>query len=400
MHDRLSTLLFRLPQSGAVPSEESGESDIVLSVDRTFVPPGDPRELGVMIRSLDVVDLSTSEAAIEGDGWHELEHHEYFPFRWMGSQAELVLPARLRRRGRFASLPVCSDVQDGDQVLELLGDGKPIARLDLLFSWHVYDVELPAVGDSADALGLMLSVNRLVPDHVKGPDARDLGVRVGALSVHNDGRRHHQVQLLQQAFAGRPAGAGRSRVPETLHARPDAVTAASEAAWASAAESAGNAANVADGTLPPDADGWYWWEFRDYVPYRWMARQARVKAAADGPGGARYLAVPIFSEYANLAQVMTIRVGGRTAAEVPLLHRWHEYHVVVPEPRGGEIEVAFSVNKVVPPAFTPGDNRELGARVGQVRFHDDDEQFARSRWFHENAVRNERELDDGATTLE
>ncbi len=378
-----STFLF--------PLEQAGEVELALSVDPTFVPPGDPRELGVMIRSLEVLDLAASDVPVEGEGWHEWEAQEYFPFRWMGARAQLVLPPRLRQRGRFAALPVCSDVEDGSQVLELWGNGGLVARLPLLYLWHVYDIELPGIVGDARSLDLTLSLNRLLPEHVQGFDTRELGVRIGMASVHDDARRHRQVVLLQQTIAGRATSSGNSVVSEGPNAAPNAAATALESV---------DVAGGGETILPSDGEGWHAWEFRDPTPFRWTARQARLRVAENVWSGHRYLAVPIYSEYANLTQVLTVTIQGHVAAEVAVLHRWHEYNLVLPEPGGGDLDLTFSVNKVVPPAYARGDSRELGVRVGRFAFHDDETRCERSRWFYENVVRNGAELDAGATTLE
>jgi sulfatase maturation enzyme AslB (radical SAM superfamily) len=364
IRDRFAPVLF--------PLAHAGEIEIVLAADRTFVPANDPRELGLMIRSIEVLDLAAGEAAIEGEGWYDFEDFEYFPFRWMAGRAQLVLPAQMRRQGRFAALPVCSDVENCDQVLEVLAEDTLVARIPLMFSWHVYEFALPISSDDAEPLDLTLSLNRLLPDRIRGADPRELGVRVGALAVHDDARRHGQVQRLHQVIAGAAsAGDGRrARHPPT------------------------------DEDLPADGDGWYWWEPHDLTPYRWMARRAGVSVPEGRRAGHRFLGIPVYSEYANLSQVLTVTIGGRRPTEIPVLNRWFEYQFELPPGAAGDLELTLSVNKLVPPAYCPGDWRDFGVRVGRFTFHDDRERFERARWTYENAVRNRRELDAGATVLE
>ncbi len=104
----------------------------------------------------------------------------------------------------------------------------------------------------------------------------------------------------------------------------------------------------------------------------------------------------------NLSQVLTVTIAGRVAAEIPVLNRWFDFHFELPASADTDLEIVLlSVNKLVPlKRSAPGDWRDLGVRVGRLAFHDDKAQFERAGWADENAVRNKRELDAGASVLE
>ena len=369
VRDRFCDVLFPIPCAG--------ECELELTVDRVFVPPTDPRELGLKIRSITILNLDARETPLHGEGWYDEETGGYFPYRWMAARAKVMLPAAMRGKGRFLALPACSDVPNGEQVLEVRAGDALVERIGLLYSWHVYDIELPAAGREPEPLELTLSLGQLLPDTVRGADTRELGARVGPITVHDDRRRHELVRTLHGTIAG--------------HAGPEASLPRSPEVLPSVSLEA---------ALPADGPGWYWWEPNDLTPYRWMGRSGTVSVPAACRGAHAYVRIPVYSEYANLSQVLTVTIEGRAVAELALPNRWFDFHFPLPPPADGDLHIVLSVNKLVPPAYAEGDWRELGIRVGQLTFHDDQAQFDRARWTYDNALRNLRELHEGATILE
>lgn len=388
------------------PIGAAGEVDITLAVDRTFVPPGDGRELGVMVRSVEVVDGAAGDAPVDGEGWNEWERHEYFPFRWMGGEASVLLPAALRRKGRFLALPVCCDYHDRSQVLTVHAGGATLAQVPLLYQWHVYDIELPeatpeqrvddagADGSTAAAAGpgfsdapllLAIRANKPLPPEVRGADTRDLSVRVGPLDVHDDPRRHHRVRMFYDAAGAPAAAAGRLIVLKSGAVDRDAALAGQFAAL--------------DPYRPEGGHGWYAWEFQDDIPFRWMRRTSRVTVPEAVHQGRRFLIVPIFSDYEDLSQTLTVSAGD-AVTRLELAHRWTYYSLPLPGRLGAPLEVGFGLDRLMPDSCRSADEtRELGARIGPFVFHDDEERHAGMQFFYENVVRNRREQEAGATVL-
>jgi hypothetical protein len=74
-------------------------------------------------------------------------------------------------------------------------------------------------------------------------------------------------------------------------------------------------------------DGWYDWETDRVFPFRWMSRQARIAVSREALSKNRYLTFVVFSEFADYSQAMTMSLGGRTLAHLPLLYQWSRYSV-------------------------------------------------------------------------
>jgi len=156
-------------------------------------------------------------------------------------------------------------------------------------------------------------------------------------------------------------------------------------------------------TEPLYGAGWYDWERHDMVPYRWTPGRGEIYLPPAGRLGVRYLSIPVFSEFHDFSQVLTLSLDGRVLAEWPLIHRWNYYSVALPE-TPGERSSSFSrlelaVNKPFPLKHHAVDPRELGARIGAPEFHDDAERHAASAFFLENARLNFEEMTSGETVL-
>lgn len=366
------------------PIESSGVLDVELALDRTFSVPGDERALGLMVRGIEVFAEEALEKPVDAEGWFEWEDYEYFPFRWMGLSARVVVPGRLRARGRFAQVPVCADCADGEQVLTLSDGDTVLAALPLLGGWHVYDIPLrdesSGEGVPAEPLWLSFRLNRLLPVGAHPTDPRKLGVRVGLLDVHDDRRRHEYVRRFHAAAAG-----GYPRDGE----RPDSVSAGRDHQG-----------------LPIEGDGWFWTEYDEQGAFRWMGKEGQLRITDAMRGGARYCVIPMFSSFRNLSQEVTVAVeitpaGGPTPPPrvIALLKAWNVYSLELPPAAGQDLLVTLRLNKIPPAASHPDDPRPLGIRVGAIAFHDDGRQHERQTFVYDNAVKNQHELQEGATVL-
>jgi len=150
-------------------------------------------------------------------------------------------------------------------------------------------------------------------------------------------------------------------------------------------------------------DGWYEEEDDGFYRFRWMRSRASL-VLPPRPREGRFLWLHIFSEYVNHSQVLSLALGGRRVAELPLLQQWSPYSVdlgpsVEPvEPSQGQ-EFILELNKVFPRKYHPDDDRELGVRVGPMSFHGDAAGHERFLLFLDNARRNFREMKERRTVL-
>lgn len=354
--------------------------EITLALDRTFSVPGDPRTLGMMVRAIDVFLPEATARPFDAEGWHEWERHEYFPFRWMGREARLIVPSRLRQRGRFMGLPVFAPDDTGGQTLTVSGEARVLARLPLRHGWHVYDLDLtdgqPAAEHEPAWVALSFSLDHLAPDAWRATDPRDLGVAVGELDVHADRRRHDYVCRFHQE-AGREPPAGGA---------PGGVTTPASDPEADAARD-----------LPIDGDGWHGLESGEEGPFRWMRLEGRLRIAPSARGS-RFCIIPIFSAFRNLTQELTILADEHVMASFPLMKAWNIYNLALPD-TPGDLVLTLRTNKLTPAASHPADPRDLGIRVGLLRFHDNEARQERGLVIQDNLARSQRELQQGATVL-
>jgi len=152
-------------------------------------------------------------------------------------------------------------------------------------------------------------------------------------------------------------------------------------------------------------DGWHGWETDKVFPFRWMSCRGRIGVPSSAVRRNRFLTLPVFSEFADHSQVLTVRREDRILAELPLLYQWSHYSVDLADrdltsARGGSWELDFEVNKPFPEKYHRGDGRELAVRVGPVDFHDDPVRHADFQFFLNNAVLNDREMRQGRVRLE
>ena len=149
--------------------------------------------------------------------------------------------------------------------------------------------------------------------------------------------------------------------------------------------------------------GFYGPEDDRNMPFRWMSRRAVLGLPATDRAGSEYLALWMFSDFANFSQRVTLTLDGRALDEFPLMFGWASYSVRLgsaEERSAGPGELVFTLNKVYPPKYHPGDGRDLGCRLGPLAFHNDEVKHRDARAFLDNAVLGDREMRQGKTRLD
>jgi MoaA/NifB/PqqE/SkfB family radical SAM enzyme len=355
--------------------------DIDLALDGTFTVPGDPRDLGMMVRDIQLFSADGVAGCIDAEGWYEWERHEYFPFRWMGKDARVVLPLTLLGPARFVEVPIYAPGRTGEQTLTAAAGS--VARIPLRHGWHIYAFEVPDVlraraGERAFA-DLAFALDRMAGGSWHEGDPRELGVAVGDITFHDDRRRHDFV------------------------ARFHAETALMGAAAAGGDPVAGTTASTPD-DLPIDGDGWHVLEHGETGAFRWMKQEARLRLprASDGGGAnarlGRFCVIPVFSAYRNLAQELDVLANGRAIARWPLMKGWNEYHLALGSNPGDDL-LTLRLNKLIPAASHQDDARDLGVRVGILEIHHDEDRYAQGAFIQRNRTQSQRELLSGSTVL-
>lgn len=211
------TYLFPLP--------DEDEMEIKFVLDRVFQAPGDTRDLGIMIRTIRIVDLDEVEEPFFGEGWYEWEEGELFPFRWMKTEATLYLPSAWRKG--YLMLPISSEYFNQKQILTIFTETTELARWPLLYQWNTYSLKLPSAEETrtqssvergsplgeniklksekdfshlekAGPIKLILKLDRLFPERYHPDDRRELGIRVGPITWYEDAQRHRELVFFHE----------------------------------------------------------------------------------------------------------------------------------------------------------------------------------------------------------
>mgnify|MGYP001035192563 FL=1 len=233
IHPAFSAYLF--------PLTGEGEVTVTLTLNRVFHVQGDSRDLGIMVRSIRIINLEELREPLYGEGWYEWEKGEIFPFRWMQGEARLFLPSSWRKG--YLLMPISSEYFNQKQILSIRWKGKEIARWPLLYQWNAYSLELPEMPHSSladfnprkdtglvtedqkmalaekenllnrndfkgakdfsgmensEPIELIFKLNRLFPERYHPEDRRELGIRVGPVSWHQDGERHRDILFFHE----------------------------------------------------------------------------------------------------------------------------------------------------------------------------------------------------------
>lgn len=283
---------------------------------------------------------------IYADGWYPEEHDGFSSFRWMAKEAVCFLKDYNLSGKKYLRIIAGHSFQEkGMPILEVFANGQKIGerKIGPVFSYYAF-----AFGETGDIkFDFKLDRTFEAPD-----DTRELGIMV------------RRIEVLS----------------------------------------------------PPDIEtfleGWHEWEYDELFPFRWMSKKARVFLPSKKLEDSKYISFHIYSEYANFTQRLNLSLGGESICEIPLLHKWNYYSFSLPpssnalkEEREGEKEgegneLTLSLNKVFPEKFHSEDKRELGVRISQIEFHNNDDVHQNFLFFHKNALLNYREMLEGKSKLE
>jgi len=140
------------------------------------------------------VVLSEGDNFSFGKGWYEWEYHDLFPFRWMLKEAKLSISIEELRKYKYLSFVLFSEFYDCSQYLSINLMGKAIVSFALLPHWNHYSLSLPADLDNFEEkrkIEFALLLNKIFPLQYHPVDARELGIRVAPLELHNSEEKHN-----------------------------------------------------------------------------------------------------------------------------------------------------------------------------------------------------------------
>lgn len=194
--------------SYAFPFDETGDIRFDLVLDKTYQVPGDSRELGIMLRKMELALPSETDTFLEG--WYVWEYDDFFPFRWMKKEAKINLSSSEAKKHNYISFHIFSEFPDFSQKLCLSQQGRALWEIPLLPKWNFYSLPLyiPPAKDYREIIPeaqmiettsrleeIDLSLNKVFPEHYHEDDRRELGIRVSPPEFLNQEETHHNFQL-------------------------------------------------------------------------------------------------------------------------------------------------------------------------------------------------------------
>jgi MoaA/NifB/PqqE/SkfB family radical SAM enzyme len=150
--------------------------------------------------------------------------------------------------------------------------------------------------------------------------------------------------------------------------------------------------------------GWNEWEYNEFYPFAWMTQDANLFLPGNQLRTSKYISFYAFSQYANFGQKLKLVLDGIELCEVPLIKNWNFYSFAIPESvikegRRSGYELNLSLNKIFPINYHEDDPRELGAKISQIKFYENDEIHEQFLFFHKNMILNYEERKQGITEL-
>jgi len=324
--------------------EEAGDLSIKLAVSRTVQVCGDPREMGIMVRSIEI--LSPAEVDIFLDGWYLPEdsktHPEKEKGRWMKKEARCLFQNLPKETEKYLCVEAGHPYKDADNpVLTVSSEGKTIGSREILSGETQYYFLLDPASKNPS---IDLRLDRVFSPDISG-DSRRLGVFI---------KNIHVV--------------------------------------------------LPDNEGPLYDYGWHEREHDEFFPYAWMKQQARVFLPAERVKTHKYLSFYAFSEYSNYKQTLRLELNDELMGVFPLIKSWNFYSFPIPATAKNQedfqgYELALSLNRVFPEKYHVKDPRQLGVKVSPIAFHDEKEIHEEFLFFHKNAMLNYEERKRGETKL-
>ncbi len=276
-----------------------------------------------------------------GRGWYDWEDRDPVPFRWMGPEADLHLPAGRRPGSRCLLIVARHLFSDRPSPrLEAFLDGRPIGRTGEVPTRFTSLLFPLAGGDEAI---VSLKLDRSFDDPAGG---RALGLMV------------QRAEMIDPEAQEDPIFGG----------------------------------------------GWYDWEREEASVFRWMDRRGDILLPRSRVRAHRFLTIPMFLGFHDVGQEMTLSHRGRPLATWPVIRGWGHYGLDLEPLRermepGLPLVLDLELNKLLPAEHHAGDGRDLGVRVAPLEFHDDASWHEESAFFRRNALASHEEMKAGRTVL-
>lgn len=324
--------------------ESSGPLTFILKLSRTVRVYDDPRDMGIMVRDIEVLLLSEIDVFL--DGWYLpedfLESQKADGGRWMKKEARCLFRNLPEGTEKYLLVEAGHPYEEADNpILTVCSEGKTIDSREILPEETNYYFFL---GFAETSLDIELRLDRVFSSDISG-DSRKLGVFIKDIRV---------VYPDQQG--------------------------------------------------PFYYYGWHEWEHDEFFPYAWMEQKARVILPVQQVMAHRFISFYAFSEYANYKQALSLELNGEELGVFPLLKSWNFYSFPLPHVQNIQMrtegyELVLFLNRIFPEKYHREDPRELGVKITPIKFHDENGTHEGFLFFHKNAVLNYEERKRGETEL-
>jgi len=324
--------------------ESTGPLNIKFKLSRTVQVYGDPRDMGIMVRDIEV--LLPSETDIFLDGWYLPEDAPKAQVkdkgRWMKKEARCLFHGLPKDTEKYLLVDAGHPYEGADNpVLTVVSEGQTIGSREILPGETEYYFFLDIVSTSFD---IELRLDRVFSPVFSG-DSRKLGIFIKDIKVVLP----DQQGLLYDY-------------------------------------------------------GWHEWEHDEFFPYAWMKQKARVFLPAQQVKKHRFISFYAFSEYANYKQALRLELNGEELGVFPLIKSWNFYSFPIPPVQNDQKgtkghELVLYLNRPFPKKYHRQDPRELGVKISPIKFHDENETHEGFLFFHKNAMLNYEERKRGETEL-
>ncbi len=324
--------------------ESSGNCNIQFKLSRTVQVYGDPRDMGIMVRDIEVLLPSEIETFL--DGWYLPEDfhetREAFKGRWMKKEARCLFRGLPADSEKYLFIEAGHPYGDSENpVLTVFSEGKKKGSREILAGETGYYFFLDLVSTSYD---IELRLDHVFSSNISG-DLRKLGIFVKDIRVV-----------------------------------------------------------LPDRQGPLYDYGWHEWEHDEFFPYAWIKQKARVFLPAVQVKAHKFISFYAFSEYANYRQFLRLELNGEEMGVFPLIKSWNFYSFPLPSVQDNQrrtegYELVLYLNRVFPEKHHSNDARELGVKISPIKFHDESEIHQGFLFFHKNAMLNYEERKRGETKL-
>lgn len=278
-------------------------------------------------------------------GWYQEEHDGHFPFRWMQKKASCSFPhgeegeehiLKIRGGHHFPG--------STNPILSIFINDREIDLIEILPIEKDYFVPLGKLQKDGK---IIFKLNKTF-DYTETQDQRDLGILVRTIEL---------LTLKEGAYIL--------------------------------------------------GEGWHDLEFDDIYYFRWTDKRARIFLSPQVINEFKFFRFYADSLFSGFEQKLSVTLDGKAWEAIPLLEKWSLYSLAfekisINTEAGNQRnyhELILSVNKSQTEKHHPSNPRELGVKIRDLEFHNDQDEHENLLYFLHNSLLNYQEMCEGKVVL-